>query len=628
MATTTASSTTIFDLLCRIAGQREDGTHPTCCTCPACTVLQCLERPRYFAGQLLTDAELTGEQDYLRAKMRLHNRFLHGCGVVCGLQVSCHPCEGWVTVHEGYAIDCCGNDIVVCQDQPFDVMGAIKQCQDRDRQQRVMDCRPLRSTPDPQCQDVDQYWCLTMRYEEQETRPTTTLRGGGSPSCSCNGSCGCGGNGKRAGGCGCGSNGGRSGTRGSGGTAQMSTATTTPTATGVQRGAGLAIAACEPTSIVEGYRLEVCQAPAAFCTDLQTALDGTLLQRIATCICTLSSFLGKRIPANARTILTQAYFSPAQSLGALTRQDPAALYDACCRFRQAVYDLYVQNPLNVRCQAFSVFDQIYCPQPPTNRDVDREQYVQQVYSSIQQVATLLAQYALDCVCAALMPSCAPDPSDDRLILACMTIQDGQIVKICNWSCRRYAGSFPALTYWLSLAPVIPYLRVLIERLCCTDWIRAGDPAQNNRLSALLNSVDPTGALRANLAAGDFALPKQYMSLAGEVLGKISPAGLSQVVGPQSVNLPALVGSSLSDAQTQLTTAGVTVHEQQVGSAADVPVGAELRASPFAASGQTVTLYTAGGRIVGYGPYDPLTEVTALRDELAALREQVARMRPG
>ena len=37
---------------------RTDGQCGCGCVCPACGGLECLERPRYFAGQLLTEAEL------------------------------------------------------------------------------------------------------------------------------------------------------------------------------------------------------------------------------------------------------------------------------------------------------------------------------------------------------------------------------------------------------------------------------------------------------------------------------------------------------------------------------------------------------------------------------------------
>lgn len=81
--------------------------------CASCQV-QGLARPRFFAGQLLTDDDLQALSDYVVGKNRLHNRHFVGDGVVCGLQVSCHPCGGGkLLVQPGHALDCCGNDLVL-----------------------------------------------------------------------------------------------------------------------------------------------------------------------------------------------------------------------------------------------------------------------------------------------------------------------------------------------------------------------------------------------------------------------------------------------------------------------------------------------------------------------------------
>ncbi len=72
--------------------------------CPACGGLECLCRPRFFAGQLLTDEDLNRLDSYIRGKNRLHNRMLHGWGTVNGLEVSCTPCGNTVTVSSGYAL--------------------------------------------------------------------------------------------------------------------------------------------------------------------------------------------------------------------------------------------------------------------------------------------------------------------------------------------------------------------------------------------------------------------------------------------------------------------------------------------------------------------------------------------
>jgi hypothetical protein len=79
-----------------------------------------LERPRYFAGQVITAEDLTQEQVYFREKLRRHNRLLHGWGVICGLDVG--EAEGCsVKVSAGYAIDPTGDEIVVPEPVHVDV---------------------------------------------------------------------------------------------------------------------------------------------------------------------------------------------------------------------------------------------------------------------------------------------------------------------------------------------------------------------------------------------------------------------------------------------------------------------------------------------------------------------------
>jgi hypothetical protein len=73
-----------------------------------------LKRPRYFSGRLLTVADFAVEQQYVISRQRLHNRNVHGHGVVSGLEVSTsRPSSAEIRVAPGYAIDCEGNDIAV-----------------------------------------------------------------------------------------------------------------------------------------------------------------------------------------------------------------------------------------------------------------------------------------------------------------------------------------------------------------------------------------------------------------------------------------------------------------------------------------------------------------------------------
>src|SRR3954454_10330538 len=87
-------------------GCRTDG----CVTCAGAR-----ERPRWFAGQLVTPGDLEDLQQWVLGRSRRHNRLVHGWGVVCGLAVSAStsPVTGeglpWsVTVESGYALSGCG----------------------------------------------------------------------------------------------------------------------------------------------------------------------------------------------------------------------------------------------------------------------------------------------------------------------------------------------------------------------------------------------------------------------------------------------------------------------------------------------------------------------------------------
>ena len=79
------------------------------------------ERPLFFAGQLLTAADLQSEQDYFRGKSRLHNRFLHGWGVVTGLSVS--DDQGALIISPGLALDCAGNELVLAEPERIQLSG-------------------------------------------------------------------------------------------------------------------------------------------------------------------------------------------------------------------------------------------------------------------------------------------------------------------------------------------------------------------------------------------------------------------------------------------------------------------------------------------------------------------------
>jgi hypothetical protein len=77
-------------------------------------MVQNLERVRYFFGKLLSVEDFRDEQSYFLDRLRRHNRFLHGWGVVSGLGVSLSKANELV-VSTGLAIDCAGNEIAFAE---------------------------------------------------------------------------------------------------------------------------------------------------------------------------------------------------------------------------------------------------------------------------------------------------------------------------------------------------------------------------------------------------------------------------------------------------------------------------------------------------------------------------------
>jgi hypothetical protein len=74
-----------------------------------------LLRVNYFSGQLLGSDDFSAEQNYLRERFRRRNRFLHGVGIVSGLNVSIDRGSGGpqVSIEPGLALDPRGEEIEV-----------------------------------------------------------------------------------------------------------------------------------------------------------------------------------------------------------------------------------------------------------------------------------------------------------------------------------------------------------------------------------------------------------------------------------------------------------------------------------------------------------------------------------
>jgi hypothetical protein len=381
-----------------------------------CDGLECLCRPRYSAGQLLTDEDLRRLDHYIVAKNRLHNRYLHGTGVVCGLEVACNPCDPTVTVRTGFAIGPCGEDIVVCADTAVDVAELIR----AQRKARADDCVPYGGRPAVDCEAARQRWILAICYEERPSRGITSLRQKEWTSCGC--SCAkCGGNGN--------GNGNGHGT------------TVTNTDVCSCRQHHTMPAQCEPTVTCEGYSFKVYKEP----LPTRTPVGATALA---------NSEIGRRVQACLQELVLGMQKLPPQPT-------PAILVEYCCQLKNNLRDIIETANVHDCLLGMRVSD-IVCP------DVNDPDASTKALQSIRQLLQVGVDLYRDCVCSALLPPCPVDSPDDCVPLATLTVRtaDLRVLEICNWDARHFAITFPTLGYWLGWLPVFDALRNAVTRLCC------------------------------------------------------------------------------------------------------------------------------------------------------------------
>ncbi|NIV03796.1 hypothetical protein GWN26_07485, partial [Candidatus Saccharibacteria bacterium] len=123
------------------------------------------KRMNYFHGMLLTEQDFRDEQAYIREKLKLHNR-LHGSGVVWGLClvdkcIEITPQNEKITkifIEPGLALDCSGNEIVVCHDFLVPIGDKVK---------KLKDCNQL-SDPPPKLY-------IGIKYCECQSEPAEQL---------------------------------------------------------------------------------------------------------------------------------------------------------------------------------------------------------------------------------------------------------------------------------------------------------------------------------------------------------------------------------------------------------------------------------------------------------------------
>jgi hypothetical protein len=616
--------------------------HGSGCCCPTCRGLRPFEQPLWTAGQVLSAADLSSLQAYIKGKNRLHNRYLHGWGVVCGLEVVCDDCEGSVTIRSGYAIDPCGEDIVVAQDTRFDLVKAIRECRDS-KKSKTGDCDPWAPPPDPGCKDVETHWCVSLKYKEVEAsyvRALATSIPGPAQSCGCGcgggksvGGCGCGGKSKSAGGCGCG---GKSKSGGDCGCGCDGATSQGVTAKGQQWGrSATALNAnngCAPRRLLECFDVGIVESPhgcqpmlfdrqpgddrqIGYAASIFNTLipDDSLLGRIVACL---------RAKITPLTTLDQRQVAILVALfsGGSPNVPASEIHVAVVRFRKIVMDLLAADDNPVRCQMRVAAGTIILSAPTVEELREAKHYTEVAREALRDLLAVWLQLMIDCICHAFIPQCDDDPCDDRVEVACVTVKGDKILRICNHSCRRYAGAFPSTFYWMSLVPVLPLIGKVLAWLCCRpELLRRNSPLVNDLMPAL-DAIDPTGRLRQAIVGNNFALPKLYIQQIAKTIDPTSFAGRLLARLYTGLITAGEAGGPIKVTRERLKAADVNVEEREVDEAsADKLVNAMLR-HPMVQPGESVVMHTRCDQVVAITPAS--AEMDSLRAELKELRNEV------
>jgi len=334
-------------------------------SCPTCGSVECFERPRFFGGQLLTDKDLDAAQRYVIEKNRLHNRYLVGTGVVCGLIVRCHPsCNGFIIVDSGYAIDCCGNDIVLCDSVEFDIIQYLADC----FQPEKPVCDDIIRTRYTNCDEGPKEYCLVLSYNEEHTHPVTAFI----------------------------------------------------------RDNGCTNSRCEPSRTSEIFQLDLIEKQDLVKTTVLNYSDKLTK-------CTESA-------SNLIKVVAQFWESPSN------RQ---LFYEV----KNAIWEFYKQE-LDTRCNLAEELQKIETeflsttPTPAGNVGLPKST------SASDRLIALALQLLRDCVCNAFLVTCAECDPEQGVLLACLTIENGKILKICN-NVRQQLITGPMLHYFLPPSNALP-----------------------------------------------------------------------------------------------------------------------------------------------------------------------------
>jgi uncharacterized protein DUF6519 len=265
------------------------------------------------------------------------------------------------------------------------------------------------------------------------------------------------------------------------------------------------------------------------------------------------------------------------------------------------------------------------------------------------------QYVKDCFCEHFLVDCPT--GEGKIYLGSVSIKDGEVYQICNFDRRKYVHTFPTVEYWLSVVPVLPFVKQALETICCCvmpplfDKLQIEPPQREEetrfglfRPSTARYGAEHVYALNPRVAVN--ARLNQLVGLGG--LGAMlleNGLGKSPVIDPEpKASTSTLVGKSRAEAEKVASTNRWTIRSFK--SVEEKAAGGLVRAAfaPKAiAHGAAVEVFTDRQGVVRYVlPVDGETveterlaagagaaesgRLTALEHENAQQRDQISNLK--
>jgi DNA-binding beta-propeller fold protein YncE len=273
---------------------------------------------------------------------------------------------------------------------------------------------------------------------------------------------------------------------------------------------------------------------------------------------------------------------------------------------------------------------------------DLVDYRTSVLNAFFDLAGGFFQYLKDCLCDHFLVNCPTCDAGDKLYLGVISVRNRQVNKVCNFSLRKYVKSFPTVEYWLSLIPILPFLKRAVESFCCSAL-----PNYFGRQNAPHATVTPNEITLADnrvksstvRSSVEFVKTADFLQATLEGMGKLKSSGslildaITRGTRKPSVAAPSLehsdlAGQPLDEAKRKLQAANISVVSvEPYNPDAGLENLLEFSRAPLRLEqGAQVRLITKDDKVLYYASVQTEPpQMKGLRDEVSTLKQQLLDM---